>query len=123
MAFTWNPEQYEQFLDARTRPALDLLAQVKFENPKIIYDLGCGTGNITQIIKSRWSNSSVIGVDNSEAMLDQARMVPAKIDWINADLRHWEPNPERLGDIIFSNATLQWLEDHRIIFQKLAKFV
>ena len=46
---TWNPTQYLRFGNERLQPALDLLSRIPLENPAIIYDLGCGTGTVTQL--------------------------------------------------------------------------
>lgn len=123
MPFKWNPKQYEHFSDARMRPALDLLVQVHSDNPKFIYDLGCGTGSITQLIQDKWPYARVVGIDNSETMLNQAKQRSSAIEWANADLLNWEPKPDQLGDIVFSNASLQWLENHATLFPKLAQYV
>ncbi len=40
----WDPCEYQKFSAERSRPAGDLLAQVEFEVPGRIVDLGCGTG-------------------------------------------------------------------------------
>ncbi|OLS16474.1 MAG: Trans-aconitate 2-methyltransferase [Candidatus Heimdallarchaeota archaeon LC_3] len=46
----WDPSLYLSFENERLRPALDLLGQIPLENPKLIYDLGCGPGNVTILI-------------------------------------------------------------------------
>ena len=61
---SWNPEQYHLFSDHRLRPALDLLSQVQLASPMTIYDLGCGTGNVTAILSQRWNSAIVAGVDS-----------------------------------------------------------
>ena len=38
-----------------------------------IVDLGCGPGNITNLLSERWPHSSILGIDGSEPMLDIAR--------------------------------------------------
>lgn len=50
----WNSQTYSQFLELRTKPAQDLLSAIpsKFQ-PKNIYDLGCGPGNSTILLKER----------------------------------------------------------------------
>src|SRR5499426_501937 len=79
----WDPRQYLMFSDHRLRPALELLDRVPITSPNVIYDLGCGSGQVTRIIAERWPSATVYGVDNSEEMLAQAAAEPGEIRWIN----------------------------------------
>ncbi|MGH1349638.1 MAG: methyltransferase domain-containing protein [Methyloligellaceae bacterium] len=114
---TWDPNHYLSFDSHRLRPAIDLISQISVEAPRAIADLGCGPGNVTNIIQERWSDASVSGVDSSQEMLDQAKERNAKIDWIRADLNSWKS--ENSFDLLFSNAALHWLDNHRELFPKL----
>jgi trans-aconitate 2-methyltransferase len=107
---SWDSVQYLQFEDARTRPAQDLLARVPLPAPNTVVDVGCGPGNSTRLLAERWPNASVIGLDASAEMLARAREVVAEATYVEADLRNW--SPETPVDLVFSNATLQWVEDH-----------
>ena len=51
---------------------LSSLNKYPFHGTRFV-DLGCGPGNITELLAKRWPLSSVIGIDGSEAMLDIAR--------------------------------------------------
>jgi len=113
----WNPTQYLAFGDHRLRPALDLLARIRLDRPARVVDLGCGPGNVTKLLAERWPDGRVTGIDNSPEMLDKARAI-AGIDWQLADAAQWAP--ESPADVLFSNATLHWLEDHRQLFPRLA---
>ncbi|MDH3378113.1 MAG: methyltransferase domain-containing protein, partial [Gammaproteobacteria bacterium] len=68
----WNPDQYQKFSGHRLRPSLELLDRVPLEAPKIIFDLGCGTGEVTRIIAERWPSAKVYGLDSSMEMLGKA---------------------------------------------------
>ena len=114
---TWNPEQYFKFSDHRLRPALDLIGQIPLENPKRIYDLGCGPGNVTRLLAERWPDSQITGIDSSPEMISKARASESSIDWIEADIATWEPTGP--ADIIFSNAALHWLDNHQGLFPRL----
>ncbi|MCG8527833.1 MAG: methyltransferase domain-containing protein [Opitutales bacterium] len=105
---TWNPEQYLKFANKRTRPALDLASQIKVESPKRIIDLGCGTGTSTSVLASKWPDSEITGLDSSAEMLDKARTENPELKWEQSDLQEW--TPEGNYDVIFSNATLQWID-------------
>jgi trans-aconitate 2-methyltransferase len=114
----WDPKQYLKFADHRLRPALELLDRVPIESPKRIYDLGCGTGDVTRIIASRWPSAWISGLDNSPEMLRKAELDTGRIEWIEADIEHWAP--EHSPDLIYSNAALHWLPDHPQLFPRLA---
>lgn len=113
----WDPGQYLEFADHRLRPALDLLARIPLAAPAVVYDLGCGTGNVTRLLAERWPGAAVTGVDGSAAMLARARPAASAIVWVEADLRAWRP--PRPADLVFSNAALQWLDDHTTLFPRL----
>jgi len=41
----WDAKTYLQFEGERLRPALDLIARIPHEAPKLMVDLGCGAGD------------------------------------------------------------------------------
>jgi trans-aconitate 2-methyltransferase len=114
----WNPQQYLKFAQPRLRPALDLVARIGATRPKVIYDLGCGAGNITRLLAERWPQARIVGVDDSAAMLAQAAQSSSTIEWVLENLATWQP--EAPADVIFSNAALHWLPQHRALFPTLA---
>ncbi len=113
----WDPSQYLRFGDERLRPALDLLSRVQLTAPTIIYDLGCGAGTSTVVLKERWPEAEVTGIDSSASMLDRARALDVEITWREDDLTTWEPDAP--CDLLFSNAVFHWLDDHEALFQRL----
>jgi trans-aconitate 2-methyltransferase len=117
----WDPTQYLKFSDHRLRPALELLARVPLDAPAVVYDLGCGAGNVTRLIAERWPAATVYGVDNSREMLTQAAGEPSGVRWIEADLHDWRPDEP--ADLLYSNATLHWVEGHRRLFPCLIDFL
>lgn len=117
----WNPSQYLKFSDHRLRPALELLDRVSVQMPEVIYDLGCGPGGITRLIAQRWPAADVYGIDNSAEMLQKAAAEPGPIEWIEADIAAWAPPAP--ADLIYTNATLQWLPDHAELFPRLLGYL
>lgn len=114
---TWDPRQYLKFSDHRLRPALDLMAQIPLESARTVYDLGCGPGNITKLLAERWPGAQVVGVDSSADMLVKARQEAPGIPFVQAAIEQWSP-PEP-SDLLFTNSTLQWLDDHAHLFTRL----
>ncbi len=114
----WNPSQYQKFSGHRLRPALELLDRIPLEAPGIIFDLGCGTGEVTRIIAERWPQAAVFGLDSSQEMLEKAKAGGGSVRWLKADAATWAP--DKAPDLIYSNATLHWVDNHRAVFPRLA---
>jgi trans-aconitate 2-methyltransferase len=115
----WDPAEYLKFADERLRPGFDLLARVGDLPAGPIVELGCGTGVHTRAIAGRWPDRAVTGIDSSAEMLAKAAAAPSRIAWRQAEIATWSA-PEKAA-LIFSNATLQWLDDHAALFPHLIR--
>jgi trans-aconitate 2-methyltransferase len=113
----WNPSQYLKFANERTQPSLDLIARIGLEAPQRVIDLGCGPGNSTAALKRRWPQAHVTGLDNSPEMFAAARAADPSGQYVLADVATWRA--ETPIDLVFSNATLQWLPDHARLMPQL----
>jgi len=113
----WDPGQYLVFADERTRPAVELLARIPHEAPSLVFDMGCGPGNTTRLLRARWPAADLTGVDSSAEMLDRAEREVSDSKWVQADLAGWQP--DRPADVLFSNAALQWVGDHQALLPRL----
>jgi trans-aconitate 2-methyltransferase len=113
----WNANQYLKFEDERTRPPRDLIARIALAHPQRVIDLGCGPGNSTELLVARYPQAEVIGLDSSPDMLAQARERLPECAFIQADLASWTP-PERT-DLLFANASFQWLPDHQAVLRRM----
>lgn len=113
----WSSTQYLKFADERTRAARDLLAQVPLKAPRLVYDLGCGPGNSTELLIARFPEARVIGLDSSPDMLAKARQSCPQAHFIEADLARWQPMEE--PDLLFANAVFQWVPDHLEVLGRL----
>lgn len=109
---TWNPNQYHKFQSQRSAPFYDLLALVeKRPNLKVV-DLGCGTGELTRALADALPHSNVTGLDSSPHMLEKSAQ------YVSANLRFELGDQAALTgawDLIFSNAALQWTENHEAL--------
>jgi trans-aconitate 2-methyltransferase len=113
----WSSTQYLKFADERTRAARDLLAQVPLKAPRLVYDLGCGPGNSTEILIARYPEARIVGVDSSPDMLAKARQSYPHTHFVEGDLIDWEPKEE--PDLLFANAVFQWVPDHVQVLRRL----
>jgi trans-aconitate 2-methyltransferase len=117
LQMSWSPSQYLKFSQPRLRPAMDLLARIPSAEPRCVYDLGCGAGNVTAALVARWPRARIIGVDTSAAMLAQAAELLPQVQWQHRSLADWRPDIP--ADVIYSNAALHWLPNHQQLFPAL----
>jgi len=105
----WNPDQYHKFQSERAAPFYDLLALVAVRHKLKVVDLGCGTGELTQQLAAKLPGSDVTGLDSSPQMLKKAAA------FARPGLVFEQGDQATLTgqwDLIFSNAALQWSENH-----------
>jgi trans-aconitate 2-methyltransferase len=123
----WDPAQYLRFADERSRPFFDLLGRVGAEHPRLVADLGCGPGQLTLALASRWPDAQVVGIDSSAEMIERASALlrdsgkgrdgrdgrdglagtAGRVSFALGDVERWQPDPP--PDVIVSNAVLQWV--------------
>lgn len=113
----WNPSLYLKFGAERTRPAAELVSRIADQPVTFAVDLGCGPGNSTALLHHAWPEAAIVGVDNSPAMLEEAAQALPSCRFVTADIRDYQP--ERPADLIYANASLQWLTDHETLFPQL----
>ncbi|WP_032939736.1 trans-aconitate 2-methyltransferase [Citrobacter youngae] len=117
----WNPSLYLQYGNERSRPAAELLGRVALENVRTAVDLGCGPGNSTALLHKRWPSAKVTGVDSSPNMLNEARKALPNCQFLEADIRSFQT--EQPVDLLYANASLQWIPDHYDLFPYLVSLL
>jgi trans-aconitate 2-methyltransferase len=117
----WNPDQYLKFANERTQPSIDLAARINVENPKSIIDIGCGPGNSTRVLRQRWPESRISGLDSSVEMIKKAKEDFPELEWITADASTFKF--DKKYDIVFSNAALQWMPAHELLLRRLMEIL
>ena len=116
----WNPDLYQKFQAQRSAPFYDLLTLVDVRANLKVIDLGCGPGNLTRELADKLPNSHVTGLDSSPQMLEKA----ASLSTPNLVFKQGDQSTlTGEWDLIFSNAALQWSENHTelipYLFEKL----
>eukprot|EP00898_Chlorokybus_atmophyticus_P005597 jgi/Chlat1/6038/Chrsp4S06205 len=128
---SWDPAQYLAFRSLRERPGTELLAAIHWprssssssnNNRPVVYDLGCGTGNLTTLLARRFPTAKIIGVDSSPEMLEKAKKTMPEAKFMLGDLTSWSP-PREKPDIIYSNSVFHWVDNHDAIFPKLVGYL
>lgn len=112
----WNPSAYLNFNKERTQPAIDLVHRLGGIEPKTIIDIGCGPGNSTGVLKSRWPNALILGIDNSPSMIEKAESSYPDQRW---EVRNVQDLDSQRYDLVFTNAVIQWIPDHESLIERL----
>jgi trans-aconitate 2-methyltransferase len=118
----WNPDQYSKFKDERSRPFWDLAKRIRFDDIDTMLDVGCGTGELTHALHVAHQLTKTTGIDSSERMLEESKRFSTRgLNYELADIELYSP-PQQY-DLVLSNAALQWLPDHKILFPKLIRWL
>ena len=113
----WQPDQYARFRAEREQPFHDLVALVKPVPGGRVVDLGCGTGVLTRVLHQHTRAAETVGIDRSDAMLAQSAKHAG--DGVRFERGEIEKFARRRLDVVFSNAALQWVDDHASLFARL----
>jgi trans-aconitate 2-methyltransferase len=117
----WNAADYAKNSSEQQRWARELLAKLHLRGDERVLDIGCGDGKVTAELAAAVPQGSVVGVDSS------AEMIRFADDHIAgaANLRFEVMDAARLTfdrvfDVVFSNAALHWVVDHRPVLKGIA---
>ena len=97
---------YDRAAIVQRRVCTRLLALLPTEiSPRKILDAGCGTGYGAQLLRERWPQTHITGVDFAPAMLDLARQTTDCC--LAADIEKLPFDTGRF-DLWWSNLSIQW---------------
>ncbi|MBE0538314.1 MAG: methyltransferase domain-containing protein [Ignavibacterium sp.] len=113
--YQWDADQYFQFSSAQQKWARESINKAKIKSDEHVLDVGCGDGKVTVEIAELVTEGKVLGVDNSEAMINLAKEKFPHSKYPNLyfkvlDAKELNFNEE--FDVIVSNAALHWVDDH-----------
>ena len=120
----WNASAYDRVADPQARWGAAVLDRLPLAGDERVLDAGCGTGRVTERLLARLPEGHVVALDQSPAMLVEARRRLApfgdRVEYVKADLL--EPLPiEGQVDAVLSTATFHWVPDHDALFANLAR--
>src|SRR5262249_53976947 len=109
---------YDRQSDPQLAMARDVIDRLDLRGDERVLDAGCGTGRVTEELLERLPNGTVVAVDGSQAMVDQAReRLGDDVEAFAQDLL--DLHLENPVDAILSTATFHWIHDHERLFQRL----
>lgn len=116
---SWDPNQYERFRDERAQPFYDLVELIQKRQRMRVVDLGCGTGELTRELHRRLDAVETVGVDSSASMLAKSSAFAGNgLRFEQGDIATFAS--DQPFDLVFSNAAVQWVDDHESLFARLA---
>jgi malonyl-CoA O-methyltransferase len=101
---------------------LERLDLVKLQ-PKVVLDLGAGTGHSSKALKQRYKTAEVVAIDLAPRMLVEANRQQSwlrKFHRIVADA-HRLPIKDASTQLVFSNLMLEWCHDPDAVFQEIRR--
>ncbi len=113
----WDAKDYEENFSFVYEYGNDLVALLDPKPGEHILDLGCGTGQLSEIISR--SGAEVIGIDKSAEMIGQASANYPGLEFYQKDATDFRFDHH--FDAIFSNATLHWVLDPVSCIQSMYK--
>jgi trans-aconitate 2-methyltransferase len=123
MTTEWDAATYDRISDPQVRWGAAVLERLPLEGEERVLDAGCGSGRVTALILDRLPRGSVVALDASEQMIQEARRNlghDPRVEVVRADLAVRPLPIVGTVDAVFSNATFHWISDHDALFANLA---
>ena len=116
----WDADAYDRLPIPMTRWGIEVVGWLDLAGDERVLDAGCGTGQVTRELLRRLPNGTVVALDGSPSMIEQARkrLADDRVEFLVHDLL--DPIPLPPVDAILSTATFHWVTDHDRLFANLA---
>ena len=116
MAHEFDGKEYEKASAHQKEWGTKLIAELDLRGHEHVLDLGCGDGALTAEIAELVPEGEVVGIDASQGMIDAALAKARE----NLQFRLMDINELAFVDefdVIYSNATLHWIKDHKRLLE------
>jgi trans-aconitate methyltransferase len=112
MPHEFDGEAYKQSSNHQKEWGNRIIAEFELNGNEHILDLGCGDGALTAQLAELVPEGWVLGIDASRGMIDVAgKLRKTNLEFKLLDIDSLDYYEE--FDLVFSNATLHWVKDHR----------
>jgi trans-aconitate 2-methyltransferase len=114
----WDAVSYERISEPQLAWAREQLSELELRGDEVVLDAGCGSGRVTSLLAELVPRGRLYGVDAAPSMAAHAaaalgeRAIILCQDLVELTL----PEPVEL---VFSNATFHWIQDHDALFAAL----
>jgi len=119
-SFKWDAGDYACHSRAQYQWARKLIKRLGLKGSETLLDLGCGDGKVTAEIAACLKSGRVLGIDSSDQMIALAADIfpvsaHPNLSFLKQDVRELSFFEE--FDLVFSNAVLHWVLDHRPVLK------
>ena len=120
MTHEFDGKKYEKASAHQKEWGAKLISELALKGNERVLDLGCGDGVNTAIMAELLPKGEVVGIDASKGMIETAKpKEKPNLHFILMDIDEIAFTDE--FDVIFSNATLHWVKDHRRLLRNVLK--
>lgn len=115
-------DRYSRIQDLALKELIERVRLLKIQ-PKVVLDLGCGTGKLTRELKHLFPRAKVYGMDVSYGMVGYSKHQEPwfkRAHFINADA-HSLPFDSQSIDLVVSNLMIHWCNDIDTVLKELAR--
>jgi len=107
---------YDRYNSVQEDIFTELIAGMSEQSFDHIVDLGCGSGRLTQLLYDTFKPTSLVGIDQSQAMIAEANRSNTiqALSFLQDDVVNVCLDPT--VDLVFSNACFQWVSELNSLF-------
>jgi trans-aconitate 2-methyltransferase len=121
MTQEWDADSYQRVSAPQLAWGRRVVERIPLEGHERAIDAGCGTGRVTRLLAERLPRGSVLAVDASAQMVEEATRQLAdlgeRVTVRRSDLLDLEVDEP--ADLLVSTATFHWILDHERLFSRL----
>jgi trans-aconitate methyltransferase len=114
--YTWNAADYEKHSGAQQQWARELIDKLTLSGTEHLLDVGCGEGKVTAELARYLPAGQIIGIDSAAEMIRLAQKRYPRHAHPNLSFSVMDARSITFAqrfDVVFSNAALHWIKDHR----------
>ena len=120
MTHEFDGQKYEKASAHQKEWGAKLIAELDLQGTERVLDLGCGDGTLSARIADLVADGEVIGIDASYGMIEAAGPKERKnLRFLRMDIN--ELHFSEPFDVVFSNAALHWVKDHRRLLRNVQR--
>jgi len=116
----WNAEHYKKHAKGQFERGKKAVESLGLKGNEHVLDVGCGDGRITAEIGKHVSNGTVVGIDISENMINEAKKSFGSIS--NVVFLHTDATTftsDKNFDVVVCFATFHWIKHQKKVLQNI----